>query len=101
MNDEFNIKDLEYGEAKASALGQFNDETRFGLVDVQLADTCYALKNDGYVFIDFYLHSELLYPIPEFHIQVWNMMIDVQPDKRKYRKAPAVPRGHAKTTMAK
>lgn len=56
-----------------------------------------ALKNDPEFFINFFIAEELLFPVPKFHIEIFTLMIsgDVK------QLAIAVPRDHAKTTMAK
>jgi hypothetical protein len=66
-------------------------------VHVDKADLLESLKTIFAVFIDFFLHEQLTVPVPEFHTRVWNLMtrLDFK------RVAIAIPRGHAKTTLAK
>lgn len=56
-----------------------------------------ALKNDPEFFIQFFLGDQLTHPVPAFHVEIFAEMIhgDV------LRLVVAVPRGHAKTTLAK
>ena len=55
------------------------------------------LKLDKEFFIQFLMYEYLTVPIPQMHIDVFEKMVD--PDIRKY--VCAIPRGHAKTTLAK
>lgn len=57
----------------------------------------YALEHDSEFFINFFLGDELEYPVPVFHEQVFSKMIST--NIKKF--ACAIPRGHAKTTLAK
>lgn len=56
-----------------------------------------ALKNSGAFFIQFNLGEELIHDVPEFHTDCWNLFTSPGVD----RVALALPRGHAKTTLAK
>ena len=56
-----------------------------------------ALKTDPQFFINFFLSDELTLPIPKFHIQVFFVMINLSIKLF----ACAIPRDHAKTTLAK
>ncbi|PNX50665.1 MAG: hypothetical protein BV456_05940 [Thermoplasmata archaeon M8B2D] len=56
-----------------------------------------ALKHDPEFFIQFFLGEELTFPVPEFHPEIFALMINMQIDKF----ACAIPRDHAKTTLAK
>lgn len=55
-----------------------------------------ALRNDGEFFIEFFL-PELDMPVPLFHLECWGLMTD----QEKQRILLAIPRDHAKTTLAK
>lgn len=55
-----------------------------------------ALKEDGEFFIEFFL-PELDMPVPLFHLECWGLMTD----QEKQRILLAIPRDHAKTTLAK
>jgi hypothetical protein len=48
-------------------------------------------------FIEFFLADQLDMPVPEFHNEIWSLLTDVQ----KERILLAIPRDHAKTTLAK
>jgi len=77
-----------------------NDTVRKGEhVPVQMskADIKTALKNDPEFFIQFFLGSEIDLPVPPFHPEIFSFMIQDKSDKF----ACAVPRDHAKTTLAK
>lgn len=56
-----------------------------------------ALEHDRKFFINFYLAEELEFPVPDFHAEIFDYMADTSVS----RFAIAVPRGHAKTTIAK
>lgn len=66
-------------------------------VQINTGDTKHALKTNPEFFIQFFLGDELTFPVPRFHIMVFNKMIsdDIQ------QFACAIPRDHAKTTLAK
>lgn len=56
-----------------------------------------ALQGDCRFFLNFFLANELTLPVPEFHIRTWEYLtrLDIP------QVALALPRGHAKTTLAK
>ena len=56
-----------------------------------------ALHHDAEFFIQFFLHEELEFPVPEFHKEIFYEMTDAEVD----RLCLAIPRAHAKTTLAK
>jgi hypothetical protein len=56
-----------------------------------------ALENDAEFFIQFFLYEELTHPIPEFHKEILALMISAMVP----RLCLAIPRDHAKTTLAK
>ena len=66
-------------------------------VNVNYSELRQALRDDKELFIEFLLGDEIENSVPEFHIAMLNDMCD----KSLRRIALAVPRGHAKTTMAK
>lgn len=55
------------------------------------------LKNNAAFFIQFFLGEELTHVIPEFHLIAWQYLIS----QTAPQIALALPRGHAKTTLAK
>lgn len=55
------------------------------------------LRVDGEFFITFYIPQELEFAVPDFHISIWNRLIDVT----MLRVLLAIPREHAKTTLSK
>ena len=55
------------------------------------------LKESGEFFIEFFLADQLDMPVPQFHEEIWGLLTDVE----KERILLAIPRGHAKTTLAK
>lgn len=57
----------------------------------------YALEHDSDTFINFFMGEELEFPVPEFHKLVFSKMVS---SAIPYF-ACAIPRGHAKTTLAK
>lgn len=56
-----------------------------------------ALEHDPEFFIQFFLGQELTFPVPPFHKTVFRKM--VAPDIKRF--CCAIPRDHAKTTLAK
>lgn len=56
-----------------------------------------ALKSSCSFFMNFFLPDELEYEVPEFHPTTWEYLISVTIEQV----ALALPRGHAKTTLAK
>jgi hypothetical protein len=77
----------------------FNLDGVVETVDVQMStdDIIEAMHKDGEFFIQFFLADELKFPVPEFHIQSWNL---ITAEMILYI-ALALPRGHAKTTLSK
>lgn len=55
------------------------------------------LKVDAEFFIEFFLAEQLDMPVPEFHKEIWSLLTD----QEKERVLLAIPRDHAKTTLAK
>src|SRR5665213_1886961 len=66
-------------------------------VQVARGDIIEKLRTNGEYFIQFFLGEELTHAVPDFHIDCWSLLIDPVVDKV----ALALPRGHAKTTLAK
>jgi hypothetical protein len=62
-----------------------------------IGQTKQALETSGEFFIDFFIHEELTTPVPPFHLKCWLLMTT----SSIARAAIAIPRGHAKTTLAK
>lgn len=56
-----------------------------------------ALEHDSRFFINFFLGEELEFPVPDFHIETFDLMVNDNIEQS----AHALPRGHAKTTLAK
>ena len=55
------------------------------------------MQQDCEFFIEFFLADSLDMPVPEFHKQIWARLTDLE----KERILLAIPRDHAKTTLAK
>lgn len=55
------------------------------------------LRTSGEFLIEFFLADQLDMPVPEFHTEIWSLLTD----QEKERVLLAIPRGHAKTTLAK
>lgn len=55
------------------------------------------MRQDAEFFIEFFLADSLDMPVPEFHKEIWGLMTD----EEKERVLLAIPRDHAKTTLAK
>lgn len=67
------------------------------LVQLNVFEIKKAMEHDAEFFIQFFLGEELTHPVPEFHKDIFYEMTDVQ----KPRYCCAIPRDHAKTTLAK
>lgn len=61
------------------------------------ADIKRRLKHDGEFFIEFFLADELTSPVPEFHVEIWQLLTTTA----MQRVLLAIPRDHAKTTLSK
>lgn len=72
---------------------------KVGLFPVQIntGEIIYALKHDSEFFIQFFLGEELTHPVPPFHIDVFHLMTSTAVRLCAF----ALPRDHAKTTLAK
>lgn len=66
-------------------------------VQINVAQIKYALEHDAEFFIQFFLEDELTFPVPNFHIDIFSLMIKEGLDAF----VCAIPRDHAKTTLAK
>jgi hypothetical protein len=66
-------------------------------VDVELQEVRLLLRTDAEFFIEFFLADQLDMPVPEFHKEIWSLLTDLE----KERVLLAIPRDHAKTTLAK
>lgn len=66
-------------------------------VQVDVAEVKYALQHDGEFFVNFFLAEELDFPVPDFHIRIWGWLTSLA----VIQMCLAIPRGHAKTTLAK
>lgn len=72
-----------------------NSET--AQVSISRKEIIYALKTDPEFFIQFFLQDELTFPVPDFHKNIFVNM--VSPSVKRF--VCAIPRDHAKTTLAK
>lgn len=61
------------------------------------AEILYQLEHSGEFFIQFFLHEQLDMPVPAFHTEVWRLGTNLELE----RILLAIPRDHAKTTLAK
>lgn len=66
-------------------------------VDAEIQQLLALLRIDGEFFIEFFLAEQLDMPVPEFHKEIWGLLTD----QEKERVLLAIPRDHAKTTLAK
>ncbi len=66
-------------------------------VQISVNEVRAALQNDAEFFIHFFLQDELTHPVPPFHIDVFHLMTHADVE----RFVCAIPRDHAKTTLAK
>jgi len=66
-------------------------------VEVDIAQLRLLLYTDFEIFIEFFLADALDMSVPEFHKEIWSLLTDLE----KERVLLAIPRDHAKTTLAK
>jgi len=66
-------------------------------VQINKAHILAALEHDAEFFIQFFLEDELTFPVPEFHKDIFYLMTL----REVTRFVCAIPRDHAKTTLAK
>ncbi len=66
-------------------------------VQMNVAEIRFALEHDEEFFIQFFLGDELTLPVPKFHIDVFHLMTSTAVRLCAF----AIPRDHAKTTLAK
>ena len=71
--------------------------TEFISVSLSSSQLKKALEHDPEMFIQFYMGDEIDSPVPEFHVKEFEKMTTM--DIERY--ACAIPRDHAKTTLAK
>lgn len=75
-----------------------NTDVPTAAVDVDLRELRLMLREGGgEFFIEFFLAEQLDMPVPAFHEEIWSLMTDTD----KERVLLAIPRDHAKTTLAK
>lgn len=72
-------------------------ETPTEQVDVNVSQVRQLLRTDAEFFIEFFLAEQLDMPVPQFHKEIWALLTD----QEKERILLAIPRDHAKTTLAK
>lgn len=86
--------------AKTFASGESGiagDKPQLGEYEINIAELRQLLETNHEFFIHFFLSDELTVPIPDFHLDEFQRM--VAPKIPRY--CAAIPRGHAKTTLAK
>jgi hypothetical protein len=66
-------------------------------VSAELAQVLELLRIDAEFFIEFFLAEELSSEVPQFHKEIWGMLTKLDLE----RVLLAIPRDHAKTTLAK
>jgi hypothetical protein len=72
-------------------------ETPTEQIDADVNQIKALLSRDAEFFIEFFLADSLDMPVPEFHKEIWSLLTDLE----KERVLLAIPRDHAKTTLAK
>lgn len=66
-------------------------------VQIDVAELIARLQTDRELFIQFFLGDLLTCPVPEFHVEIFDHLVNTA----KPQFALTVPRGHAKTTITK
>ena len=87
------LRDLErkYAESQAAE----GVDTTYAEIDPALVRT--LLRTNAEFLIEFFLADQLDMPVPQFHTEIWGLLTDTE----KERVLLAIPRGHAKSTLAK
>lgn len=75
----------------------FKSAAETTLVQHTAEEVIALLESDAEFFINFYISEELEFPVPEFHKTSWRLLTSTA----MRRIALALPREHAKTTLAK
>jgi hypothetical protein len=70
-------------------------DTQYAEIDPVLVRT--LLRTSAEFLIEFFLADQLDMPVPQFHAEIWGLLTDAE----KERVLLAIPRGHAKSTLAK
>lgn len=76
-------------------------------VDINRAELLMAIRHDCVTFFAFYLQEELTMSVPDFHVEIWDeLLVLIEELNRpgligRLQKLFAVPREHAKSTIAK
>jgi hypothetical protein len=81
--------------AYAESTGAAGVETEFVEADTEVI--LRLLRTSGEFIIEFFLADQLDMDVPTFHEEIWGLLTD----QEKERVLLAIPRGHAKTTLAK
>lgn len=77
------------------------------LVSINKDELLAAIQHDCVTFLSFYLGDKLTLAVPDLHIEIWNeLLLMIQTSNQsgaiqQLRKLFAVPRDHAKSTLAK
>lgn len=70
---------------------------QLGEYEINIGEVRELLESNHEFFIQFFMADELTVPVPDFHLDEFGRMVASQIP----RYAAAIPRGHAKTTLAK
>lgn len=74
-------------------------EAAVSIAQASVSDVLYGLRTQAEFFIEFFLAEQLEFEVPRFHVEVWERLTDT--DESRNRVLLAIPREHAKTTLAK
>lgn len=66
-------------------------------IEAEVGQIRLLMRSSGEFFINFFLAETLDLPVPQFHSDIWALLTDLE----KERVLLAIPRDHAKTTLAK
>lgn len=86
-------------EATTSPFFTASEQPKTENVDLDVATIVRLLFISEEAFFQFFIPEELILDVPELHKVVFRRMTELNPKRRK--KVFALPRGHAKTTIAK
>jgi hypothetical protein len=77
--------------------GELKPDVETTVIDADVRQIRALLRVDCEFFIEFFLAESLDMSVPDFHTEIWSLLTD----QEKQRVLLAIPRDHAKTTLAK
>ena len=84
-----------------------DSEVKYNGVQIPEGEMLYAMRHTCVAFLSFYIGDELDMEVPGFHLEIWQELLDMLDTMNQagthfvLKKLFAVPRDHAKSTLAK